>query len=361
MIVYAGIWRKMVSILSGQPIVLCLRMIGRMGRKLLLMLILFGSVFGIYRSSHVLKFLRGGPVRMRFLLATIFTIGSVTMTLIVASVNENFESTLHALRDCKFAREIWSKSQFSHVACSRMSTIIDWWESVFTEFDNDEVTSIITLCWAIWGARNSRIMEGKIIEPEDTVKYALKICQEVSEESCKLDVRPGRTAAVSHPETWSIPDQGWHKVDGDAGIIGELGSGLGAVIRDSSGVVCACSSFQAPDKWTTEVAEAKAVLFGLQLAGELGVQQIVLESDCLLVIQALRNKSTGSSSIHLVLDDIYAKSSNFVNVRWSFVKRGGNKIAHALAHSQPWEVGHRVWNDVIPTRILELALADLNE
>uniref|UniRef100_A0A803MMS6 Sulfotransferase n=1 Tax=Chenopodium quinoa TaxID=63459 RepID=A0A803MMS6_CHEQI len=74
----------------------------------------------------------------------------------------DFETTIHALRDCKLARDVCKNSRFAHVAFSRTSNVVDWWDGCLGEFDDDDAASIITLCWAIWGARNSWIMEGVV-------------------------------------------------------------------------------------------------------------------------------------------------------------------------------------------------------
>lgn len=78
-----------------------------------------------------------------------------------------------------------------------------------------------------------------------------------------------------------------------------------------------------------------------------------------MVIRALREKMQGCSSFSLVIDDILDLSSNFSEIVWSFVKRSGNKVAHALAHFQPREFGTRVWDDELPDNVLVLVAADL--
>lgn len=91
----------------------------------------------------------------------------------------------------------------------------------------------------------------------------------------------------------------------------------------------------------------------------MGLQQVVVESDSLVVIQALCEVSTGCNSFMLIIDDIFALCSSFTNVVWSFVKRSGNKLAHELAHFQHWEFGTRMWEDEVPDIVMSLAVADL--
>ncbi|XP_021748573.1 uncharacterized protein LOC110714373 [Chenopodium quinoa] len=213
----------------------------------------------------------------------------------------DFESTLHALRDCKLARDVWRKSRFAHVALSRTSSIVDWWEGCLAEFDEFDAASIITLCWAIWGARNSWIMEGVAPVPEDVVSYAKKTSSEVGDALIKKNTK---AAGMALPASWSPPSPSYYKVNVDAGFIDGLGSGLGVVVRDENGGVLVCGAAQSQDRWDTATAEAKAVMFGLQLAKDAGMDKLVVEGDCLQVIQALKNRSAGASSFSLIIEDI---------------------------------------------------------
>ncbi|XP_056696445.1 uncharacterized protein [Spinacia oleracea] len=203
-------------------------------------------------------------------------------------------------------------------------------------------------------------MENKVVEPANTVSYAVKVSLEVREELERARSRHN-SAVTSLPTTWSKPDVGWTKVNVDAGVLGDTGTGIGMVMRDSEGVIVACSSWQGTEKWETRVAEAKAVAMGLQLAQEMGVRDVEMESDCLMVIQPLRGGSQGNNSFSLVIDDILDLCSSFDNdnVKWSFVKRSGNWVAHNLAHFQPWNFGQRVWVNDVPNDVLNVGFSDL--
>lgn len=78
---------------------------------------------------------------------------------------------------------------------------------------------------------------------------------------------------------------------------------------------------------------------------------MILESDCLTVINAVRSKEEGGSLFHLVLDDIYQILDSFESVSWAFVRRNCNRVAHVLAHCLPWSVGRRIWLSSFPDDI----------
>uniref|UniRef100_A0A803MR95 RNase H type-1 domain-containing protein n=1 Tax=Chenopodium quinoa TaxID=63459 RepID=A0A803MR95_CHEQI len=169
---------------------------------------------------------------------------------------------------------------------------------------------------------------------------------------------PGIPLSSKHPEQWNKPEVEWFKVNVDAGYLGEVGIGLGVVARDCSGEVLCCAVSQFREKWGVKEAKAKAVWCGIQVAKDRGFKKIVVESDGLLVGQALRGAAVGCSTFHLIIDDIRVACSSFDDVKLSFVKRSGNRVAHHLAHFQPWEVGQRVWVDNLMIDVVNFALLD---
>lgn len=272
--------------------------------------------------------------------------------------NREDESILHALRDCVMARVIWSRSEMEHLASWRYCSLLDWWEAAFEEMDEEAVSKFFTLCWEIWGARNKVVVANGVFEPDGTVEYAMKVSKEFWEEYMSGKSR-GRGVGSSHQTEWKPPDEGWVKVNVDAGLLGEMGSGLGAVVRNASGGVERCAVSQGVERWDPLIAEAKAVMLGPQLGAELGARKIIVESDCLVLINALQEGAPGAGSLGLMLEDIFDSCSSFDSVRWSFIKRVGNQITHNLAHLQPWSWELRVWEDEFPNCVLLDASSDL--
>ena len=59
------------------------------------------------------------------------------------------------------------------------------------------------------------------------------------------------------------------------------------------------------------------------------------------------------------ISDILGISALFEFISWSFVKRGGNVVAHALAKYQPFVLGERLWWEGVPDEISDLASRDM--
>lgn len=120
--------------------------------------------------------------------------------------------------------------------------------------------------------------------------YARMVEKEVREAASGEELQASRLAA-GHPTTWSKPSIGWCKINVDAGLLGECESGQGLVCRDEDRLVKRCAVLQHGVCWDVCIAEAKTVLAGVKWGGggvTNGVSKLVVESDCLDVIQALK-------------------------------------------------------------------------
>ncbi|OMO56543.1 hypothetical protein COLO4_35616 [Corchorus olitorius] len=91
---------------------------------------------------------------------------------------------------------------------------------------------------------------------------------------------------------WIPPSEVVLKINMDASFLEDRHrAGLGAVIRDSRGLVLCCAVRQYNFVQDCLVAEMQLIRFGLQLAKDEGHQNCVLESDCLVAINTIRERS----------------------------------------------------------------------
>jgi len=77
--------------------------------------------------------------------------------------------------------------------------------------------------------------------------------------------------------------------------------------------------------------EALGCRHGLQLAVQHGERRVVLETDCLELINLWQKRNVQRSAIGPVLEEINALSLAFHSFSFSYVNRSSNKIAHVLA------------------------------
>ena len=86
---------------------------------------------------------------------------------------------------------------------------------------------------------------------------------------------------------------------------------------------------------------------------------MIVEGDSMTLITKLKKKVMVPTELGLLIGDILRLCSNFDFHAFSFVRREGNKIAHSLAHLQPYVPDTRVWFEDGPDRIFDLAVQDL--
>ena len=106
--------------------------------------------------------------------------------------------------------------------------------------------------------------------------------------------------------------------------------GIGVVIRNHDGAVMASCAEKLNQTYKVEEIEALAALKALQLANDLGFQNVILEGDSLGLIQALKVEDHNLSPLGLLVEDVKLFANNFVRLSYSHIKRSGNSVAHNL-------------------------------
>ncbi|KAK3230042.1 hypothetical protein Dsin_001923 [Dipteronia sinensis] len=107
--------------------------------------------------------------------------------------------------------------------------------------------------------------------------------------------------------------------------------GIGIIVRDSSGAVMASVSQIIRAGYDPLIAEATAILRGVQLALEAGFWHCIIESNAQVIVNLINSQSSVSSDVGLIVTDILNLIVNFRECIISFVRRNANKAAHCLA------------------------------
>ncbi|XP_074282901.1 uncharacterized protein LOC141607450 [Silene latifolia] len=154
---------------------------------------------------------------------------------------------------------------------------------------------------------------------------------------------------------------GYVKLNIDAGVKEGWGMGVGVICRGSNGEVVWGLAEHRRAEMEPRLAEAMAILEGVKEARSRGHTRIIIESDCKMVIDALKTKEQGHSDFHLILDDIFYFCSDFNSVIWSFVSRKLNGVAHELAHFSSSEISRYVWDSLLPEQVMSLVIRDIND
>lgn len=88
-----------------------------------------------------------------------------------------------------------------------------------------------------------------------------------------------------------------------------------------------------------EIVECLAILRGLQLCLHLGFPNLLIDSDCQLVVNELQQETPSSSHLGNLYLDIKALMTNFQQCNIIFYYRHYNSVAHSLAKFA-WNVDH---------------------
>lgn len=107
--------------------------------------------------------------------------------------------------------------------------------------------------------------------------------------------------------------------------------GLGAVIRDSKGIVIAADIQQTRLKGEVSFAEAEAMRWGLQIAKEAALSNLIVEIDCQEVAELVNNTKGNKTEIFWIVSDIQDQRKYFQKTTVQYVPRYCNAYAHSLA------------------------------
>uniref|UniRef100_A0A7N2KVF6 RNase H type-1 domain-containing protein n=1 Tax=Quercus lobata TaxID=97700 RepID=A0A7N2KVF6_QUELO len=106
--------------------------------------------------------------------------------------------------------------------------------------------------------------------------------------------------------------------------------------------------------------EALACRRGVQFAVEIGLHVVMFESDSLIVIQALKEGSSGHSVFNNLIEDSLFQAAKLHCYDFCHVKRSCNTVADALAKKAKSGPELQVWLEDLPGDIAPLAYLDVH-
>uniref|UniRef100_A0A0D9XR73 Neprosin PEP catalytic domain-containing protein n=1 Tax=Leersia perrieri TaxID=77586 RepID=A0A0D9XR73_9ORYZ len=178
----------------------------------------------------------------------------------------------------------------------------------------------------IWEARNEVRFEEKRVNP--TV-IANRICF-LLDEWANLDVQK-RTTVPSPTPSWQLPATGWAKLNADGAWSSQRGCGAaGVIVRDDSGRFLAASVHFFPCVLDAISAEIKATSRAVELAAELRLSKVLIETDSTKVLRLLAEDGRGRSIYAMQILDLKLKARQIRNVEFAWVRRSANRVAIRL-------------------------------
>ncbi|XP_074346940.1 uncharacterized protein LOC141685753 [Apium graveolens] len=271
---------------------------------------------------------------------TILAAKRVHMPVICLVCNVEEETIFHVLVSCPFAFQCWSNRGTVCQSSSGMEFNV-WLDRMFHMNNKEDHGEIVSLCWGIWKARNNVVWNQNKSEVNfvvySTREYLAewKSAQVFSTKTLYQDIENGDGATS------------WVKPKKDEVKRRQRGSDAGGA-KLFDGVV------------RPEYADAIAVKEALSWVKEKGWRKIVINSDCLAVVQAMRSNVILNSPFGQVIRECRMILRD-LNIELFFVKRSANMAAHYLARESCSFPGQVFDRGSVPIELNSILFVDLFE
>ena len=225
------------------------------------------------------------------------------------------ESALHALWLCGELDVVWEDSTLW--SCRNSFTFKELLSWLIKNQHQVELFSVTA--WSIWTQRN----QVRLYKPSCSPHLITQLAKERLQEFQTVNAhQPSNRTTTPTAQKWKPPKHGLVKVNCDgARFTKENRAGIGVVIRNSKGLVLGSLSKLVPQAYGPLEIEAMAVVTTLVFTSDLGFQRAILETDSLVLVNALREGTEFHSAVGLVLDEIRHKVNFFNELHYSHVKR----------------------------------------
>ncbi|XP_012856167.1 PREDICTED: uncharacterized protein LOC105975516 [Erythranthe guttata] len=182
--------------------------------------------------------------------------------------------------------------------------------------------------WKIWELRNKKLHGEKDILLGDLVNW----CRSYLSTFQRTCTKALHGTVPFHSASWNPPEFGCVKVNFDVAFPrGGNYYVMANIARDYNGKCLWWSTKKILGRPLPIEGEAHAALFALVKAKNMSVVTVVIEGDNLQVINTLQDISQSHTSYGAFVEEGHRIARYFNSCSFSFVKRSGNMLAHALA------------------------------
>ncbi|CAD5331988.1 unnamed protein product [Arabidopsis thaliana] len=214
-------------------------------------------------------------------------------------------------------------------------------ESIYTNFanglvkENDQEEEVHKrkeiwpwLIWRLWKARNNVCFNN---QHEDAQQVLERAIMDQKEWVDKPVISPKSPQQSPTPVTWQPPSPGTYKCNVDAAWKAESDRcGVGWILRDATGAAKWVGSKAYPSLVSSLEAEATALTWAMRCLDNLGVTEVVFETDSQVLVKAL-NEPEMWPRLSSYIDDIHGTTRRFLKPSFRFQRREANRCADLLA------------------------------
>jgi ribonuclease HI len=270
------------------------------------------------------------------------------------------ETTLHVVRDCPIAVNIW-RHLLSYQDIGRFFVVgfNDWislnLENKFESIHGSNWSATwATTCHLLWQWRNMSIHDSEFVSPHQPWTLVLEYVEEykrnMKAESQICHDRSKQQINIS----WHAPPMGWYTLNTDgAAKISDSKAGCGGIVRNDT------------DNWvegfakalgdtTAYMAELWGVFEGLKLAKRRGVTKLDLRIDSEVIVKSLQARKNGSAMGCTLMKKIYKVLEDFQEVRITHVFREANRCADMLANMGCSNIDNILYFEYPPVEVMQI-------
>lgn len=210
---------------------------------------------------------------------------------------------------------------------------------------------LLTGGWYLWWERR-QLTHGETVQTPSRSGLAITSLTKNYKLAMKKDAKI--------KQGWKKPREGYISLNIDAAFDEDNGCGsTGAIIRDGFRGMIAASNTFIPYLVDAPMAEAFALKEVLMLAQHIGGNRLIVQSDCLEVVQIMENGGFTANSAAAIYDECSIVWNGFQEISIEHLSREANNVAHALARQAIISRTNCIWDDDPPSFIVQLLSDDV--
>ncbi|XP_062028850.1 uncharacterized protein LOC133744829 [Rosa rugosa] len=255
-----------------------------------------------------------------------------------------YEDSRHVFCACPVAKEILGAALFNlPLSMSHSFSFKEWMLEQATTMSSDIFAKLLMTVWALWKNRNEKLWSEK-----SQSAVAISLGTMTWYESFLLNRYPnGRKQKGRAHQFWKAPQA--------------VGYGtVGGVIRNDQGGFVAAIAHQVSHVTAALHIELVAIRAGMDLCQAMMVDKVIIESDCLVAIQAITSEVPDMSVYSPLIEDIKVGARVFQDISFVHAPRSANCVAHRLASHAFENEGSFEWFAQAPELILDAIMYDCN-
>jgi ribonuclease HI len=209
--------------------------------------------------------------------------------------------------------------------------------------------TILVASWYIWWQRRE-FVKGEKVAPPGRSAFSIQA----------LTLNFGIAAKPSVPKQlrWTKPPRNNYKVNIDASYFPNGRGAVAVIIRNHLGEVISGGAWPKRNLMDAKVAEAEALRHGLLLTENLGCSPVIVESDCLELVEACNGADLWGPYTPILID-CFQIGQRLGMLKIQHCPREGNMVAHKLA-KRCFETDSIIqWEGDPPSYVLVDALNDV--